>query len=176
MRKYIKFQLIKEATYNRNKVIQTKSSEIDLVTETDQSVEKLLISNLSKHFPEHKFIGEESVAAGSQCILTNSPTWIIDPIDGTMNFIHSFPHSCISIALFINQKPEIAIVYNPVLEQLFTAQKGKGAFLNGKGIKVSEKTSLADSLIMMEFGTSRDPEKAKIMLENQQKLLAEVQG
>lgn len=147
-----------------------------MVTETDQAVEKLLIENLSNHFPGHKYIGEESVSAGSQCVLTDAPTWIIDPIDGTMNFVHSFPHSCISLALFISQKPEIAIIYNPVLDQLFTAQKGKGAFLNGKPIKVSDKTSLTDSLIMMEFGTSRDPEKAKVMLENQQKLMAEIQG
>lgn len=116
---------------------ETKSGEIDLVTETDQQIEKLLIDSLSKQFPDHKFIGEESVAEGSQCSLTNCPTWIIDPIDGTMNFVHSFPHSCISIALFVNQKPSIGIIYNPVLNQLFTARKGKGAFLNGERITVS---------------------------------------
>lgn len=147
-----------------------------MVTETDQAVEKLLIDNLSKHFPDHKFIGEESVAGGSPCLLTDAPTWIIDPVDGTMNFVHSFPHSCISLALFINQKPEIGIIYNPVLSQLFTAQKGKGAFLNGEPIKVSGKTSLGESLIMMEFGTSRDPKKTEIMLENQQILMSQVQG
>lgn len=93
-----------------------------------------------------------------------------------MNFVHSFPHSCISLALFIKQKPEIAIIYNPVLNQLFTAQKGKGAFLNGESLKVSGKTTLAESLIMMEFGTSRDTKKAEIMLENQQILMPQVQG
>lgn len=153
-----------------------KSSEIDLVTETDQAVEKLLIDNLSKQFPDHKFIGEETVSSGGQCLLTNAPTWIIDPIDGTLNFIHSFPQSCISLALFINQKPEIGIIYNPVLNQLFTAQKGKGAFLNEKHIKVSDKTALADSLIMMEFGTSRDAEKIKVMHENHHKMLPQVHG
>lgn len=169
-------QIVKEATFNRSKLIQVKSSEIDFVTETDQAVEKLLIDNLSKQFPDHKFIGEESVSAGAQCLLTHAPTWIIDPIDGTLNFIHSFPQSCISLALFINQKPTIGIVYNAVLNQLFTAQKGKGAFLNGNPIKVSDKTSLADSLIMMEFGTSRDAEKIKVMHENYQKILPQVHG
>lgn len=169
-------QLIKTKTFNRNKIIETKSCDIDFVTETDQAVEKLLIDNLAANFPDHKFIGEESVSAGSQCILTDAPTWIIDPIDGTMNFIHSFPHSCISLALFINQKPEIGIIYNPVLNQLFTARKGKGSFLNDQPIKVSSVTSTTEALIMMEFGTSRDPEKAEIMLENQQILMSEVHG
>ncbi|XP_018578365.1 inositol monophosphatase 1 [Anoplophora glabripennis] len=169
-------ELINEKISSRSKLIEVKSSEIDLVTETDQQVEKLLIDGLSNHFPEHKFIGEESVSGGSQSVLTDAPTWIIDPIDGTMNFVHSFPHSCVSIALFINQKPEIGIVYNPMLNQMFTARKGKGAFLNGKSIKVSGKTSLSDALIMMEFGTSRDPEKGRVVLENQKILMPQVHG
>lgn len=70
--------------------------------------------------------------------LTNAPTWIIDPIDGTTNFVHSFPHTCISVALAVNKKLEIGIVYNPVLEQMFTARRGQGAFLNGKRIKSSK--------------------------------------
>jgi len=65
------------------------------------------------------------------------PTWLIDPIDGTTNFVHSFPHTCISIALAVNKELEIGIVYNPILEQLFTARRGHGAFLNGKPIKSS---------------------------------------
>lgn len=70
--------------------------------------------------------------------LTNAPTWIIDPIDGTTNFVHSFPHTCISVALVVNKTLEIGIVYNPVLKQLFTARRGKGAFLNGKPIRSSK--------------------------------------
>ncbi|KAJ8929002.1 hypothetical protein NQ314_018361 [Rhamnusium bicolor] len=169
-------ELIQEKISSRNKFIEMKSNEIDLVTETDQQVEKLLIDGLSEEFPQHKFIGEESVSSGSQCCLTNVPTWIIDPIDGTMNFVHSFPHSCVSIALFINQKPEIGIIYNPMLNQLFTARRGKGAFLNGEPISVSGKTTLSDALIMMEFGTSRDPEKGTVVLENQKLLMPQVHG
>lgn len=69
--------------------------------------------------------------------LTDAPTWIIDPIDGTTNFVHSFPHTCISIALAVDKELEIGIVYNPILEQLFTARRGHGAFLNEKPIKSS---------------------------------------
>lgn len=136
----------------------------------------MLIDGLSKAFPDHKFIGEETVSSGAQCDFTDAPTWIIDPVDGTMNFVHSFPHSCISIALFINKLPVIGIIYNPMLDQLFTARKGKGAYLNGQKITVSGTKALADALIMMEFGTSRDPERRKVILENQQNLMPQVHG
>ncbi|XP_066138131.1 inositol monophosphatase 1-like [Euwallacea fornicatus] len=169
-------QLIKERISSRTKKVETKSGAIDFVTETDQEVERLLIEGLSKAFPNHKFIGEESVSSGAHCDLTDAPTWIIDPVDGTMNFVHSFPHSCISIALFVNKLPAIGIVYNPMLNQLFTAQKGKGAYLNGQKISVSETKNLGDALILMEFGTSRDPERRNIILENQQKLMPQVHG
>lgn len=154
-----------------SKTIETKSGEIDLVTETDQEVEKLLINGLSKQFPDHKFIGEESVAAGSQCDLTDDPTWIIDPIDGTMNFVHTFPHCCISIGLFIDQNPQIGIVYNPTLEQLFTAIRGRGAYLNGKRIHVSEQTELSKAMLCFENGSNKEPEKLKALIENYQALL-----
>lgn len=87
----------------------------------------------------NRFIGEETTAAGQKAELTDAPTWIIDPIDGTMNFVHGLPHTCISVALLINKTAEIGVVYNPILEQLFTARKGKGAFLNGAPIHVSEE-------------------------------------
>lgn len=156
--------------------MDTKSSEIDFVTETDQRIEKMLINTLSSEFPSHRFIGEESVSSGGSCTLTDTPTWIIDPIDGTLNFVHSFPHSCISIALFINSEPHIGIIYNPVLEQLFTARKGRGAFLNGKQIKVSGQTQLSKALLMIEGGTSRDPAKMKAVMENMQMLYPITQG
>lgn len=133
-----------------------------------------MISGFSKQFPDHKFIGEESVAGGSQCDLTDAPTWIIDPIDGTMNFVHSFPHCCISIGLFIDQKPVIGIVYNPNLEQLFTAVKGRGAFLNGKKISVSGQTELSKSMLCFENGSSRDVGKIKALIENYEALLPSV--
>ncbi|XP_030765538.1 inositol monophosphatase 1 [Sitophilus oryzae] len=169
-------QLIKERISSRTKKVETKTGAIDFVTETDQDVERLLIDGLSKAFPDHKFIGEETVSSGAQCDFTDAPTWIIDPVDGTMNFVHSFPHSCISIALFINKLPVIGIIYNPMLDQLFTARKGKGAYLNGQKITVSGTKALADALIMMEFGTSRDPERRKVILENQQNLMPQVHG
>ena len=86
----------------------------------------------------YRFIGEETVSSSNYLPeLTDAPTWIIDPIDGTTNFVHSFPHACISIAFAVNKQLQIGIVYNPMLEQLFTALRGGGAYLNGKSIRSS---------------------------------------
>lgn len=86
----------------------------------------------------HRFIGEESTAEGKKCELTDAPTWVIDPVDGTMNFVHGYPHYCISIALLHKKVAEIAIIYNPILNQYFKARKGQGAFLNDVKISTSK--------------------------------------
>lgn len=175
-------RLVKEAGFIiREKITKpkdpmTKSCEIDLVTEWDQKVEELLIEGISSKFPDHKFIGEEGSSLGNKVELTDAPTWIIDPIDGTMNFVHGLPFSCISIALLVNKVTEIGIIYNPVSEQLFTARRGQGAFLNGAPINVSGVKELSKALIFMETGTSRDPEKVKVVLENVAKLIPKVHG
>ncbi|XP_014489092.1 PREDICTED: inositol monophosphatase 1-like [Dinoponera quadriceps] len=161
---------------NQRKDVLTKSCDVDLVTQWDQEVERFLIDEITTRYPEHEFIGEESAASGQKITLTDAPTWVIDPIDGTMNFVHGLPHTCISIALLINKTAEIGIVYNPILEQLFTARKGQGAFLNGAPIRVSGEKELRKALLMVEMGTSRDPEKMKIVLENITLLTSRVHG
>ncbi|XP_043263919.1 inositol monophosphatase 2-like [Colletes gigas] len=133
------------------KNIETKAGDWDLVTQFDKKLEEILINGIAKEFPKHKFIGEETVSSTNHLPeLTDEPTWIIDPIDGTTNFVHSFPFTCISIALTVKKELEIGIVYNPVLEQLFTARRGRGAFLNGKPIKSSKVDKLEQSLICHE--------------------------
>lgn len=122
------------------------------------------------------FIGEETTSEGVKVELTESPTWIIDPVDGTLNFVHSFPHSCISIALLVDRVAEIGIVYNPVLKQLFTARRGKGAYYNGDRIHVSGKKELSEALVMAEFGTSRDQKKLEIVFDNMKKIAQTCQG
>ncbi|XP_022830590.1 inositol monophosphatase 1-like [Spodoptera litura] len=151
---------------NGCKVFEKKSCDIDLVTEIDKKVEETLIGGLSKKFPTHKFIGEESVSGGAKCELTDAPTWIIDPVDGTLNFIHGFPLCCISVGLAINKECVAGIIYNPNLGQLFTAKKGQGAFLNGRQIHVSQVTELRNALVAFEAGTSRDEERCRIVFEN----------
>ncbi|XP_055845653.1 inositol monophosphatase 1 [Episyrphus balteatus] len=153
-----------------------KGGDIDLVTETDKEVEQLLINGLKNIFPSHQFIGEEESADGVTAKLTDAPTWIIDPVDGTMNFVHGFPHSCISIGLVIDKVTEIGIVYNPMLKQKFTAIRGKGAFYNDKPINVSGEKDPKKALVTTEFGTTRDPAKLKVVMENFAKMAALVHG
>ncbi|CAH2106783.1 unnamed protein product [Euphydryas editha] len=161
---------------NGCKEFESKSSDIDLVTEIDKKVEETLIKGLSAIYPEHKFIGEESVADGAKCELTEEPTWIIDPVDGTLNFIHGYPSSCISLGLVINKESVAGIIYNPIVNQLFTAKKGKGAFLNDRQIHVSQVKEVRNALISFEAGTSRDEERQRTVLENFKMLVTKAQG
>lgn len=136
----------------------------------------MMINDNKYHFGIFSFIGEESTSEGTKAVLSDSPTWIIDPVDGTMNFVHSFPHSCVSIALLIKKVPEIAIIFNPVLKQLFTARRGQGALYNGQKIHVSDQTDIAKSLVISEFGTNRDAKKLDVSLENFRKILEVAHG
>ncbi|KYN30529.1 Inositol monophosphatase 2 [Trachymyrmex septentrionalis] len=144
---------------NSRKNIKSKGIDWDLVTEYDRKIEDKLIKQLSIQFPSHKFIGEET-AAKEGCLpqLTNDPTWIIDPIDGTTNFVHRFPHTCISLALLVNKKVEIGIIYNPLMGQFFSARRHCGAFLNGKPIKTSDMRDISQSLVAMEPWLAKDPQ------------------
>uniref|UniRef100_A0A8V0XPK2 Inositol-1-monophosphatase n=1 Tax=Gallus gallus TaxID=9031 RepID=A0A8V0XPK2_CHICK len=118
------------------------------------------------------FIGEESVAAGEGSILTDNPTWIIDPIDGTTNFVHRFPFVAVSIGFVVNKKIEFGIVYSCVEDKMYTARKGKGAFCNGQKLKVSGQEDITKSLLVTELGSNRDPETIKIVLSNMERLLS----
>ncbi|XP_059613572.1 inositol monophosphatase 1-like [Phlebotomus argentipes] len=159
-----------------SKTVAEKTDDIDLVTETDQQVEKLLVDGLHEKFPSHKFIGEEAFGEGRKSLLTDDPTWIIDPVDGTMNFVHSYPQSCVSIALWVNKSAELAVVYNPVFSQKFTARRGQGAYFNGQKITVSGQKALNKALITTEFGTSRETDKVRVTLENLAKVVPAVHG
>ncbi|EIE24111.1 myo-inositol monophosphatase 2 [Coccomyxa subellipsoidea C-169] len=130
---------------------------VDLVTETDKKCEEIIFSSIRDAFPDHKFIGEEdSAAQGFTADLTDNPTWMVDPVDGTTNFVHRFPFVCVCIGLAIDKKVAVGVVYNPILDELYTAMRGKGAFLNGQPINVSGCTDLGSALIITEIGVTRD--------------------
>ncbi|XP_067329901.1 inositol monophosphatase 1 isoform X2 [Channa argus] len=150
-------RVVREALRD-DRMVMTKTSSVDLVTQTDQKVEKLIIQSVKEKFPTHRFIGEESVAAGEACDLTDSPTWIIDPIDGTTNFVHGFPFVAVSIGFSVNKQMEFGVVYSCLEDKMFTARRGKGAFCNGNLLQVSEQEDIRQSIIATEFGSSRDPE------------------
>ncbi|TKY72239.1 Inositol monophosphatase 3 [Spatholobus suberectus] len=131
---------------------------VDLVTETDKACEELIFNHLKQLYPAHKFIGEETTAACGTTELTDEPTWIVDPLDGTTNFVHGFPFVCVSIGLTIGKTPTIGVVYNPIINELFTGIRGKGAFLNGNPIKGKFEIHQAFSLLKEQAGTKRDKE------------------
>jgi len=136
---------------NTTKDFKAKKFATDLVTETDQEVEKFLFNGLKEKFPDHKFIGEESTAEdGQQIELTDAPTWIIDPIDGTMNFVHGFPFVAVSIALVVDKKIEIAVIYAVGEKKLYTARKGQGAYCESEQIRVSNVDDLSQALVLAD--------------------------
>ncbi|KAI6986036.1 inositol monophosphatase [Hortaea werneckii] len=104
-----------------------KKNSADLVTETDQAVEKMVSSSLKEKYPEFEFMGEETYKEGDK--LSDAPTFIVDPIDGTTNFFHGHPYLCVSLGLAINQKPVLGVIYNPFTKTLYTGIKGQGAYL-----------------------------------------------
>ena len=117
----------------------------DFVTEVDQAAERMIIDTLLGAYPDHGILGEES---GSEFGNKNSDfLWIIDPLNGTTNFIHGFPVYAVSIALSFKGKIEHAVVYDPARNDLFTATRGRGAFLNERRIRVSKRAQLKDCLI-----------------------------
>jgi myo-inositol-1(or 4)-monophosphatase len=119
----------------------------DFVSEVDVAAERAIIDTLRDAYPSHGFLGEESGSTSHQ----SDFIWIIDPLDGTTNFLHSFPHYCVSIAL--QRKGEItqAVIYEPNRNDLYTATKGRGAFLNDKRIRVSKCDKLQEALIGTGF-------------------------
>ncbi|CAI6343046.1 unnamed protein product [Macrosiphum euphorbiae] len=130
------------------KEISTKKNDKDFVTQYDKLIEKKIIDNILQLYPNHKFIAEESAASN---ILTEEPTWILDPIDGTTNFIQGFPFCCISLALVVEKDIIIGIVYNPIINQLFTAKKGEGAYLYNEKIQVSSTEDLQNAMFAHEI-------------------------
>jgi myo-inositol-1(or 4)-monophosphatase len=120
----------------------------DFVTEVDRSAEAAIIEIVQKSYPEHGILGEETGSIGSG---KQEYRWIIDPLDGTTNFIHGFPQYCVSIAVERRGTLTHAVVYDPLRDELFTASKGGGAFLNDRRIRVSKCARLGDALLGTGF-------------------------
>lgn len=124
--------------------IESKEGRHNLVTEYDKKVEELLVEYIRSHFPEHSFLCEEQGARGEN---PESILWIIDPLDGTVNFAHNIPMFCTSIAATYKNEVIAGAVYQPITDELFVAEKDNGAYLNGSKISVS-KTELLDHAIL----------------------------
>jgi myo-inositol-1(or 4)-monophosphatase len=143
-------------SYYRRGVATEYKGDVDLVTEADRASEKLIVDRLNKLFPEHGVYGEE----GTRSQIESEYRWYIDPLDGTTNFAHGFPAFCVSMGLE-RRPPSLApdedgelvagIIYDPLRDELFSAEKGKGAYLNGEPIHASKTAHLAESLLATGF-------------------------
>lgn len=134
----------------------------DLVTDADIRSEEKIIEVIRSAFPQDQILAEESEAKTS---LPEGRVWIVDPIDGTTNFTHAFPVYCISIALWVDKKPKAALIYEVANDELFTAEEGEGAFLNGDQVYISQNEDPSSSLIGTGF-----PYKELSLVDNYLKL------
>ena len=131
----------------------SNKGDIDLVTEADLASEKLIIERIKSHYPRHAILAEESGATAGieQAPGKSDWKWIIDPLDGTTNYAHGYPCFCVSIALERNGAGEVGVVYDPTRDEMFAAERGQGATLNGRRISVSTVTDLNRAMLCTGF-------------------------
>jgi len=156
--------IIRDA-WKKPTIVEYKAAT-DLVTETDKRIEETVIHNIRRRYPSHCFVAEEDISQGkSKEELSDAPTWIIDPLDGTINFVHRIPMVAVSIGFAVNKKVLLGIIYNPIQEEMFTAIRGKGAFLNGNPIQASNRENLKSALIATGCGAELPEEEEKVFLQ-----------
>ncbi|MBR2568033.1 MAG: inositol monophosphatase [Paenibacillus sp.] len=143
--------------------LNIKSSAADLVTEVDKGAEIMIRKLIMTHFPHHEILGEESVDPGreasAQALQEAKEAeylWIVDPIDGTTNFVHGLPFFSVSIALAHKGEVIVGVIYDPMRDELFVAEKGKGAYVHGKRMRAAKDPALSDSLVATGFPTEHD--------------------
>ena len=131
-----------------------EKSRANLVTEADEASQAAIVQSLKSRFPEHGFLGEENLndrSADTECF------WIIDPLDGTTNYVHGFPYYCVSIALSVRGRMEVGVIYDPTRDEIFSAVAGAGAFRNGERIVTSGETQLKSAMAMASLPIAADP-------------------
>lgn len=125
-----------------------KANAADVVTDIDLAVERTVTRAVHQHFPLHRVEGEELGASGAAA---GAPTWYLDPVDGTTNLAHGIPWACFSLAVADEDGPAVGVVADPFRDEVWTAQRGGGAFLNGVALRRREATSLAGSVVLTEW-------------------------
>src|SRR5687767_6775955 len=133
--------------FNSNFEISHKEGVNNLVTEADHASEEAIIKIIKKNFPDHQVLAEET----GEHKRDSNYKWIIDPIDGTVNFAHGIPLCCVAIAVEHEEKMVMAAVYNPLIKEFYFAEKGKGAMLNGNTIKVIDQKKVINSCLVTGF-------------------------
>ena len=132
------------------KINVSKKGDINLVTEADLASEKFILERIQSHFPKHSILAEES---GEAIVIGGDQKWkwIIDPLDGTTNFAHGYPCFCVTLALENDFEIVVAATYDPTRDEMFAAERGEGASLNGRQIRVSDTEKLSEALIVTGF-------------------------
>ena len=144
----------------------------DFVTQVDKQCEEIIVQTLSKAYPKHAFLGEEFGQSG---LKDSEYVWVIDPLDGTTNFIHGIPHFAVSIALLKNNVPVQAVVYDPCKNEIFSATKGKGATQDRRRIRVTEQSRMINSLVATGF-PFREGDDYEAYQGTLQKMMEETSG
>ena len=139
-------EIIRE-NFHKKKLIDYKG-RINLVTNVDREAEKVVIETIKNYYPKHNILTEETEYAQDP---DQEYCWVIDPLDGTTNYVHGFPFVCVSIALQRNGKSIVGVVYNPILHELFHAEKGKCSFRNNEPVSVSGNADFSKSLLATGF-------------------------
>jgi myo-inositol-1(or 4)-monophosphatase len=148
--------------FQRHVKIEYKG-DADLVTEADRTSEKLILERIRKQWPSHDVIGEE----GARVETGGDYRWYVDPLDGTTNFAHGFPVFCVSLGLAYQGERKAAVVYDPTRDELFAAERGKGAVLNGETIAVSKTAKLQQSLVATGFPSHKRHKNPNIYFYHQ---------
>lgn len=155
--------------------IDSKSGSSDLVTSADIASQKLIFDGIRSAYASHRLIGEEDEEDYGE--LDDRPTWIVDAIDGTTNFVHGLSDVAVSIAFCKDSKVQVGVVYNPFSKEMFSSVRGRGAFLNDKPISVSNCSTLQNAIIISEWGYDRTPDGARKMLAvNERLIVANTRG
>lgn len=151
---------------NQSNTIKQKRNHADLVTEVDQLSEDFLRMQIKTMYPDHWILSEEATGQEDpfEIITQKSGTgWIIDPIDGTTNFIHRIPHFAVSIGMITDGEPILGVVYNPVTNDLYYAVKGEGAFNNGNPIQVSKERGIEEAVLATGFPSKEWKENSSVI-------------
>jgi myo-inositol-1(or 4)-monophosphatase len=144
--------------------VRHKKNQFDLVTDADVAAQTAIERILFEAFPDHGFLGEEGNLTQSGGSGDSQYRWIVDPLDGTTNYVHGFPLFCTSIALVCHDEPICGAIYNPMTDEFYSAEKGNGAFLNGKQIYVSSRQTLEESLVSISLPTEVNDDDSDLQM------------
>jgi len=143
---HIAGDLMRQELHKVASIPVTRKARHDYVTEIDKASEEQIVREIKRYYPDHAILGEESGAQGDSDFV-----WIIDPLDGTSNYLHGMPHFAVSIAVQIKGRMEHAVVYDPMRDELFSASRGNGAHLNNTRIRVSAREKMDNAILATAF-------------------------